>query len=113
MYEEDLDAKTPPDETIIWRYMSLDKYIDLLYRKELFLCRLDKLIDPWEGSWSKQEIEESPYKEDDLKGPDGLIQEFKRWSFGHLEIPAKLPNLDVYIKCEIRKLISRRIFALF
>lgn len=81
MYEEDLDAKTPPDETIIWRYMSLDKYIDLLYRKELFLCRLDKLIDPWEGSWSKQEIEESPYKEDDLKGPDGLIQEFKRWSF--------------------------------
>jgi len=34
-------------------------------------------------------------------------------AIGHLEIPAKLPNLDVYIKCEIRKLISRRIFALF
>lgn len=61
-------------KTIIWRYMPLDKYIDLLYRKELFLCRLDKLEDPQEGSWTKQEIDKSPWPED-------AIQEFKEWSF--------------------------------
>lgn len=77
MYEQDRDAETPPDGEIIWRYMSLDKYIDLIYRKELFLCRLDKFVDPWEGTWTKQEKKTvPPWGEDDT-----VLQEFKKFSF--------------------------------
>jgi hypothetical protein len=40
-------------ETKVWRYMDLSKLIDLLSRGELFLCRLDLLGDPHEGSITK------------------------------------------------------------
>jgi hypothetical protein len=40
---------TPHDDTVIWRYMNLAKFVAILQRRELFLCRLDCLQDPHEG----------------------------------------------------------------
>lgn len=51
MYERHEDIVTPPDEAIVWRYMNLEKLLALLATNSLFLCRLDRLRDPWEGVW--------------------------------------------------------------
>ncbi len=61
MYEKREDIVTPPDEAIVWRYMNLEKLLALLATNSLFLCRLDRLRDPWEGVW-----------------PDSVINELKR-----------------------------------
>ncbi|CAH0235070.1 hypothetical protein SRABI130_02844 [Pseudomonas sp. Bi130] len=52
MYSNHPDFTTPPDETVIWRYMSIEKYLALLHTASLFMCRLDKFEDPWEGAYS-------------------------------------------------------------
>ena len=51
MYESRENILTPSDEAIIWRYMNLEKLLALLATNTLFLCRLDRLRDPWEGVW--------------------------------------------------------------
>lgn len=38
--------------------MNLEKVLALLGTQELYLCRLDKFIDPWEGVWPKPLVEE-------------------------------------------------------
>ena len=47
------------DSTIIWRYLDLAKFLDLLENQFLFFCRADKFSDPLEGSlnrhWYKME----------------------------------------------------------
>lgn len=52
MYSNHSDFTTPPDQTVIWRYMSIEKYLSLLHTASLFMCRLDKFDDPWEGAYS-------------------------------------------------------------
>ena len=42
---------TPSDETVLWRYLDLEKLLALLESRTLFLCRLDKFRDKWEGTW--------------------------------------------------------------
>jgi hypothetical protein len=81
MYEWRDDIKTPSDERVIWRYLAIEKYIDLLYRKKLYLCRLDKFEDPWEGEWTESYIDRNPYARECLEGRDGLINEIKTWYF--------------------------------
>jgi hypothetical protein len=44
----------------IWRYMDFTKFISLLETESLFLSRADKFEDPYEGSWSKPNIERRP-----------------------------------------------------
>ena len=39
----------PPDETVLWRFMDLEKLISLLCERSLYMCRIDKFLDPWEG----------------------------------------------------------------
>jgi hypothetical protein len=41
-----------PLDTTIWRYMSLEKFLDLLEKKELHFARGDKFEDPFEGSFT-------------------------------------------------------------
>jgi len=58
MYEENENIVTPPDEAIVWRYMNLEKLLALLATNTLFLCRLDRLRDPWEGVWPNSAVNE-------------------------------------------------------
>lgn len=41
----------------VWRYMDLAKFVWLLKEKRLFMSRLDKLADPYEGSLTAKTIE--------------------------------------------------------
>jgi hypothetical protein len=51
MYQTDPTAETPPDDTIIWRYIDLERFLTLLGSSSLYICRLDSLDDQWEGLW--------------------------------------------------------------
>ena len=57
MYLESAFADTPSDDTILWRYMDLPKLLALLRSGSLYLCRLDRLRDPWEGQWPRADLE--------------------------------------------------------
>ena len=49
MYKE-LEGITPPeDDAILWRYMSLEKFVSILATRSLFFTRVDKFDDPFEG----------------------------------------------------------------
>ncbi|AMQ06745.1 DUF2971 domain-containing protein [Sporosarcina psychrophila] len=43
--------------TLIWRYMDLSKFIDLLSKKALFFTRSDKFADPFEGATTQSDFE--------------------------------------------------------
>lgn len=49
MYQEHPKIETPADDTVVWRYMDLPRLLALLHSGSLYLCRLDRLRDPWEG----------------------------------------------------------------
>jgi len=49
-YEEHPYLNTPPDDTTIWRYMTLAKLLSLLASECLHFSRADQLGDPFEGS---------------------------------------------------------------
>lgn len=49
---------TPPDNTILWRYIDLEKLLALLATRSLHLCRLDHFSDPWEGVWPKPLVDQ-------------------------------------------------------
>lgn len=45
------DITTPADDTVLWRYLDLERFLALLESGALYLCRLDKFRDKWEGTW--------------------------------------------------------------
>jgi hypothetical protein len=48
----------PADRRVkVWRYMDLAKFIWLLKEKRLFMARLDRLSDPYEGSLTAKTIQ--------------------------------------------------------
>lgn len=57
MYTIHPDFYDIPNETIIWKYMDLFKYLDLIKSKKLFLSRIDTFHDKYEGKGlSREEI---------------------------------------------------------
>lgn len=61
MYKEHPVFEKPEKATAkIWRYMDFTKFVSLLDKSALFFSRADKLGDPFEGSFSKANIELRP-----------------------------------------------------
>ena len=56
-YEAHSELITPPDETIIWRYLNIAKLLDLFERRVLWFARVDTFEDPLEGTHTDAEIE--------------------------------------------------------
>jgi len=56
MYSSHSALVEPPDETVLWRYMDLSKYLALLEYRELYFPRVTCLEDPFEGHLSKPTI---------------------------------------------------------
>jgi hypothetical protein len=49
-FKESDQIETPNDDTIVWRYMNIDKIFDLLKTKEIYFRRIDRFPDdPHEG----------------------------------------------------------------
>lgn len=53
-------------DSLIWRYTDLAKFLSLLDRSALFFSRLDKLDDPFEGSYTKSILALEKLKFEDL-----------------------------------------------
>lgn len=61
MYKEHKVFKKPDNKNIkIWRYLDFTKFVSLIDRKALFFARADKFSDPFEGSYSKANIQLRP-----------------------------------------------------
>lgn len=58
MFKENKELHIPDDNTIIWKYLDLSKFLDLLISKRLFMARSDKFEDQYEGTFSEPTYEE-------------------------------------------------------
>ncbi|WP_306353887.1 hypothetical protein [Flavobacterium sp. '19STA2R22 D10 B1'] len=59
MYVTNKQINIPEDpNTIVWKYLDLSKFLDLLLHKKLFMSRSDKFEDQYEGTFSEPTFEE-------------------------------------------------------
>lgn len=59
MYVNDDNIKLPDDpDTVVWKYLDLSKFVDLLLYQKLFMSRSDKFEDQYEGTFSEPTFEE-------------------------------------------------------
>jgi hypothetical protein len=59
MYVNNPNITLPEDpDTIVWKYLDLSKFLDLLLSKKLFMSRSDKFEDQYEGTFSEPTYEE-------------------------------------------------------
>ncbi|WP_430615456.1 hypothetical protein [Flavobacterium sp. JP2137] len=59
MYIPNNNITLPADpDTIIWKYIDLSKFLDLLLAKKMFMSRSDKFEDQYEGTFSEPTYEE-------------------------------------------------------
>ncbi|MFV7235881.1 MULTISPECIES: hypothetical protein [Flavobacterium] len=59
MYLNNSNIKLPEDSnTIVWKYLDLSKFLDLLLSQKLFMSRSDKFEDQYEGTFSEPTFEE-------------------------------------------------------
>ena len=71
MYINNPNIKLPKDpNTIIWKYLDLSKFLDLLMSEKLFMSRSDKFEDQYEGTFSEPTFEE--IKKLSIDNPDFL-----------------------------------------
>ncbi|CAN1567046.1 hypothetical protein MCETHM1_02964 [Flavobacteriaceae bacterium] len=71
MYLNNPNIKLPQDpDTVVWKYLDLSKFLDLLLSKKLFMSRSDKFEDQYEGTFSEPTFEE--IKKLSINNPDFL-----------------------------------------
>ena len=58
MYLPHNHISQPPADTIVWKYLDLSKFLDLLLCRQLFMSRSDKFEDQYEGTFSEPTYEE-------------------------------------------------------
>jgi hypothetical protein len=71
MYLDNKNITLPEDpDTVVWKYLDLSKFLDLLLSKKLFMSRSDKFEDQYEGTFSEPTFEE--IKKLSINNPDFL-----------------------------------------
>ncbi len=59
MYTNNPNITLPENpDTIVWKYLDLSKFLDLLISRKLFMSRSDKFEDQYEGTFSEPTYEE-------------------------------------------------------
>jgi hypothetical protein len=58
MYVPNDQITVPDSDTIVWKYLDLSKFLDLLLGGQLFMSRSDKFEDQYEGTFSEPTFEE-------------------------------------------------------
>jgi hypothetical protein len=80
---------TPPDDTVLWRYMTFDRFRQLLEGRRLWFVRLDQFDDPLEGTLTDGEIRFDPV-------PDGQPPRFRDAASDPI---AQMMRHTAYINC--------------
>ena len=60
LYDEHPLINPPPSDATLWRYVDFTKFVSMLDTNALFFTRVDKLDDPFEGSFPRPNIEADP-----------------------------------------------------
>lgn len=55
-YEIHPNLSTPPDDTVLWRYLDFAKFVDVLERQVLWFARADTFEDPLEATYTDGEL---------------------------------------------------------
>lgn len=58
MYKSNPNISIPDSDTVVWKYLDLSKFLDLLMSQKLFMSRSDKFEDQYEGTFSEPTFEE-------------------------------------------------------
>jgi hypothetical protein len=59
MYKNNPNISLPENlDTVVWKYLDLSKFLDLLMSRKLFMSRSDKFEDQYEGTFSEPTFEE-------------------------------------------------------
>lgn len=58
MHQDNPNITVPAHDTVVWKYLDLSKFLDLLMSKKLFMSRSDKFEDQYEGTFSEPTFEE-------------------------------------------------------
>ncbi len=58
MYIPNDQITLPDPDTIVWKYLDLSKFLDMLLGGQLFMSRSDKFEDQYEGTFSEPTFEE-------------------------------------------------------
>ena len=59
MYINNSNITLPEDNnTVVWKYLDLSKFLDMLLSQQLFMSRSDKFEDQYEGTFSEPTFEE-------------------------------------------------------
>lgn len=59
MYKKSPNIRLPENrDTVVWKYLDLSKFLDLLMSRKLFMSRSDKFEDQYEGTFSEPTFEE-------------------------------------------------------
>ena len=58
MYKNNPNISLPDLDTVVWKYLDLSKFLDLLMSRKLFMSRSDKFEDQYEGTFSEPTFEE-------------------------------------------------------
>jgi len=58
MFVPNSHINLPDPDTIVWKYLDLSKFLDLLLSKQMFMARSDKFEDRYEGTFSEPTFEE-------------------------------------------------------
>lgn len=74
MYIPHKNITVPDGDTIVWKYLDLSKFLDLLLCRRLFMARSDKFEDQYEGTFSEPTFEE--LKKISADNPD-FLKEYK------------------------------------
>jgi hypothetical protein len=80
------ELETPPDDTVLWRYLDLLRFMEIIQRRKLWFSSASKFEDPLEGTWTDGELNQV----NELYGRE----EAKAWLSGSLKERAA-----IYVNC--------------
>lgn len=80
MYKKSPFFKSPESENVkIWRYLDFTKFISLLETNSLYFARADQFNDPFEGSYTKADVQNrnEKYRESVKGQPERLSPDIR------------------------------------
>lgn len=88
---------SPEDGATLWRYMSLEKFVNMLETKSLFFTRADKFEDPFEGfipSALALHIAQAIGAETFVTNIQEALSNIKRAAFNPIPALEKIPKMN-------------------
>ncbi len=91
MFERHPQLSQLPAASAVWRYMSVEAYLDLLRTSELHFTRASEMEDPWEGGYGRGNEEDRPRRYGDNYA--SMVR------MGVFEILSSLARRWTYLNC--------------